>query len=77
MMADFVPHSGYVLDKYNRQIGFDLAPLAKLFPAKSAPIMHLKPTPEQLANTRELVISKALAKRGQRAHRPVEQASGK
>jgi hypothetical protein len=61
MMADFVAHSGYILDKYNRQIGFDLAPIAKLFPPKSAPIMHLKPTPEQLANIREFVISKALA----------------
>jgi hypothetical protein len=77
MMADFVAHSGYILDKHNRQIGFDLAPIAKLFPSKSAPIMHLKPTPEELANIREFVISKALAKRGQRAHRPVERVSGK
>jgi hypothetical protein len=77
MMADFVAHSGYILDKHNRQIGFDLAPIAKLFPSKSAPIMHLKPTPEELANIRKFVISKALAKRGQRAHRPVERISGK
>jgi len=79
MMADFLAHTGYVLDKQSREIGFDLFPLAgNLFPPKNKrPVQHLRPTPEQLANIREHLISKALARPGQRAHRRDERASGK
>src|SRR5207237_7999540 len=79
MMADFLAHTGYVLDKQSREISFDLSSIAgKLFPPKNKrPVQHLRPTPEQLANIREFVISKALAKRGQGAHRRDERASGK
>ena len=71
MMADFLAHSGYILDGESRQAGFDLFPLAgKLFPPKNKrPVHHLRPTPEVLANIRQSIISKALAKRGQKAHR--------